>query len=87
MVFDMNMQNSYMSHCQFGPSSNLYFGINSKSGPTTNNDKIYMYKFAMASAKFLGGKMLSVTNAVGSPMITLNSMIVSVVNGDQFYGG
>jgi hypothetical protein len=71
-----------MSHCQFGAAGNIYFGINSKSGATTNYDKIYMYKFIMSAAKFVNGKMLSVVNSVGSPMITLSSMFVSLFNGD-----
>jgi hypothetical protein len=76
-----------MSHCQFGSSSNIFIGINAKSGPTTNYDKIYMYKFILATAKFVNGKMLSVTNSIGSPLIILKTMIVSSLNGDQFYGG
>jgi hypothetical protein len=51
-----------MSHCQFSSTGHVFYALNSMSS-TLRWDKIYMYKYVMATAKFVDGKMISVTNS------------------------
>ena len=70
----------YMSHCRFDNTGFLYFGLNSASS-TGYYDKIYMFKYILASAKFVNGKMLSVTNTPAGH-VSLGTMTIDLYSSD-----
>ena len=80
MIFNVNDLDQYMSNCQFDNTGHVFYGLNSFSS-TGRQDKAYMFKYIMAAAKFVNGKMLSVTNTADG-YIKLQSMIVDLYSGD-----
>jgi len=85
LIFDMNYKDQYMSACQFGNAASVFFGIRSMSN-TGNWDKIYMYNYLFATAKYQYGAMLSVASTVNG-FLDLRSMIVDTYNGHVWYAG
>jgi hypothetical protein len=85
LIFNLNNMDQYMSHCRFDNTGYLFYGFNSMSS-TGNWDKIYMFKYIMASSKFINGKMLSVTNTVGG-FVKLQTMTIDLYSSDQWYAG
>lgn len=69
-----------MSHCRFDNTGFLYFGLNSVTS-SGMNDKIYMFKYILASAKFVNGKMLSVTNTPAG-FVELQTMTIDLYSSD-----
>jgi hypothetical protein len=48
---------------------------------TGNWDKIYMFKYILASSKFINGKMLSMTETVAG-FVKLETMIIDLYSSD-----
>ena len=69
-----------MSHCRFDNTGYLFYGFNSMSS-TGNWDKIYMFKYILASSKFINGKMLSMTETVAG-FVKLETMIIDLYSSD-----
>jgi hypothetical protein len=85
IVFNLNDFDHYMSNCQFDTTGHIFLALNSMSS-TGNWDKIYMFKYVMASARFVDGKMVSVANSPNGE-IKIQTMVMDLYSSDQWYGG
>jgi len=89
MTMEMGTVQSQMVQCQFGNTGSMFMGINAKSGTGGNTagagnfDKIYIYKYIHASAKYVNGIML----ASPGQLAILRGMVVDKSTGNSYYSG